>query len=111
MRLFLSIHQNAFDNEKVNGIETYYYLKENFSKELCEFIQKNLISETNAFDRGIKNSNFVVLRENIVPSTLIECGFITNNEELKNLINEEYQKNISQAIFKSIISFLDIKDI
>ena len=109
--IFLSIHQNAFDNEKVNGIETYYYLKENFSKELCEFIQKNLISETNAFDRGIKNSNFVVLRENIVPSTLIECGFITNNEELKNLINEEYQKNISQAIFKSIISFLDIKDI
>lgn len=109
--MFLSIHQNAFDNEKVNGVETYYYLKENFSKKLSEIIQKNLVSETNAFDRGIKNSNFVVLRESIVPSILIECGFITNVNELNNLIEENYQKSISKGIFQAINSFLDLQEI
>lgn len=109
--IFLSVHQNAFDNEKVNGIESYYYFKENYSKELSEMIHKNLIQETNAFDRGIKNSNFVVLRENIIPCVLIECGFITNKEEFNKLIDDQYQKNISQAIFKGIISFFNIEDI
>ena len=109
--VFLSIHQNAFDNDKVNGVETYYYLKENFSKDLSENIQKNLIKETSAFDRGIKNSNFVVLRENVVPSTLIECGFITNEDECRNLISDDYQKNISKAIADSVISFFGIEDV
>lgn len=107
--IFLSVHQNAFDNSSVNGIETYYYLKENFSKELCESIQNNLVKETNAFDRGIKNSNFVVLRENIIPSVLIECGFITNDSEFKKLIDEDYQKNISKGIVESINSFFNIQ--
>lgn len=107
--IFLSVHQNAFDNNSVNGIETYYYLKENFSKELCENIQNNLVKETNAFDRGIKNSNFVVLRENIIPSVLIECGFITNDNEFKKLIDEDYQKNISKGIIESINSFFNIQ--
>lgn len=108
---FVSIHQNAFDNEKVNGIESYYYFKENYSKELSEVIHKNLIQETNAFDRGIKNSNFVVLRENIVPCVLIECGFITNNDEFNKLLDDKYQKSISLAIFKGINLFFNIQDI
>ena len=109
--IFLSIHQNAFDNERVNGIETYYYLKEDFSKELCSFVQKNLVNSTNAYDRGIKNSNFVVLRENIIPSVLIECGFITNNSEAMSLIKDDYQKSIANSIVKSIKLFLNMEDI
>ncbi len=109
--IFLSIHQNAFDNESVNGVETYYYIKESFSRRLSEIVQNNLVSETNAFDRGIKNSNFVVLRENIVPSILIECGFITNIHELDNLIEEEYQKSISKGIFNAVNRFLELEEI
>lgn len=106
--IFISIHQNAFDNETANGIESYHYFKENDSKGLCNLIQKNLIDNTGAFDRGIKTSNFVVLRENIVPSVLVECGFITNKNESKNLIDDVYQKNISEAICKSIVSYFEI---
>ena len=109
--LFLSIHQNAFDNQRVNGIETYYYLKEVFSKELCSYLQKNLVEKTKAYDRGIKNSNFVVLRESIIPSVLIECGFITNENEATSLVKDDYQKDIANAIVKSIKCFLNIEEI
>lgn len=108
--LFLSIHQNAFDNIKVNGIETYYYLKENSSKNLSDVIQKSLINETKSFDRGIKNSNFVVLRENIIPSVLIECGFISNPDEFNKLITNEYQESISKAIIRGVEEFLTFKN-
>ena len=109
--LFISVHQNAFDNEKVNGIETYYYLKEPHSKELCNYVQENLIHETEAYDRGVKTSNFVVLRENMVPSILIECGFITNEVECNKLIDEEYQRRISKAIADGVNKFLKLKNI
>ena len=109
--IFISIHQNAFDNENANGIETYYYFKENDSKDLCNLIQKNLIDNTDAFDRGVKTSNFVVLRENIIPSVLVECGFITNKNESNNLIDDNYQRNISEAIYRSILSYLGIEEI
>lgn len=109
--LFLSIHQNAFDNDSANGVETYHYLKEYQSKKISDLIQKNLVYNTGAFDRGVKTSNFVVLRENIVPSTLIECGFMTNQKEMDNLIDEEYQKVISNAIYSSILSYLDIESV
>lgn len=109
--IFLSVHQNAFDNERVNGIESYYYLKEVLSKELCSFIQKDLVNKTVAYDRGIKNSNFVVLRENIIPSVLIECGFITNPDECEKLVKEDYQKGIAEAIVNSIKKFLCVEEI
>lgn len=109
--IFISIHQNAFDNENANGIETYYYFKENDSKDLCNLIQKNLIDNTDAFDRGVKTSDFVVLRENIIPSVLVECGFITNKNESNNLIDDNYQRNISEAIYRSILSYLGIEEI
>lgn len=109
--VFLSIHQNAFDNEGANGVETYHYLKEELSKRLSDLIQVNLINHTSAFDRGVKTSNFVVLRENIIPSTLIECGFITNQDERNNLIDESYQRAISEAIYRGILSYLDIESV
>ncbi len=107
--LFISVHQNAFDNDKVNGIETYYYLKESSSKNLCDYVQENLISQTNAFNRGVKTSNFVVLRENIIPSILIECGFVTNENECNKLIDKNYQNTLSNAILNGINKFLNIK--
>lgn len=109
--LFVSVHQNAFDNEKVNGIETYYYLKESNSKNLCDYVQENLISQTNAFNRGVKTSNFVVLRENIIPSILIECGFVTNEIECNKLVDKDYQRILSKSIFDGIKKFLNIKQI
>lgn len=109
--LFVSIHQNAFDNDKVHGIETYYYTKENKSKEICELVQNSLIERTSAFDRGIKNSNFVVLRENTVPSILIECGFITNEKEKEKISNSDYQREIAESILESIYNYLEIQEV
>ena len=58
-----------------------------------------------------ETSNFVVLRENMVPSILIECGFITNEVECNKLIDEEYQRRISKAIADGVNKFLKLKNI
>lgn len=40
-----------------------------------------------------------------VPAVIVECGFISNEEEAKNLSNEEYQSKIAFAIYCGILEY------
>lgn len=119
--LFVSIHHNAF-NGSAHGIETFYYNENGNtnnpkandkgriqdSKKLAEEIQKELIAETGAFDRGVKKANFHVIRETTMPAVLVEGGFIDNTVERAKLVLDSYQQKIANAIFKGINSFLNL---
>ena len=40
-----------------------------------------------------------------MPAVIVECGFISNEEEAKNLSNEEYQSKIAFAICCGILEY------
>ena len=42
-----------------------------------------------------------------VPVVLIEMGFLSNEQEDKNLSSEEYQERIAKAITKGVILLLN----
>lgn len=115
--MFVSIHVNSAANApKASGIEVYYSNKNNHdfygvtSKELANSVLKALISETKAENRGVKTENHAVTRLSVMPAILIELGFISNEEEIKLLIDEEYQKTLADAITEGILAELgDIK--
>ena len=112
--MFVSIHVNSAANApKASGIEVYYANKNNHdfygvtSKEVASSVLKSLIAETNAVNRGVKTENHAVTRLSVMPAILIELGFISNEEEIKLLIDEEYQKILADAIAEGILSELD----
>jgi len=111
--MFVSIHINANEKPEPYGIETYYCKSANsdsdgFSgKRLATDIQKNLISSLEGKDRGVKTANFYVIRETLMPAVLIELGFITNADEVKLLVDENYQDKAAHAIADAIIKNLD----
>ena len=112
-QLLVSIHYNAAHNKKAHGIEIFYQKKaqpwkEKRSKLLAQTILKNMLIETGASSRGIKEGNLCVIRESNMPSILIECGFITNKEECKKMINPEYQKKIAKAISIGIDQYFSL---
>ena len=105
---FVSIHANAAGNgvnwNDANGIETFIFSSASAkSRTLAEIVQKNLIAATGLRNRGVKTANFHVLRESKMPAILIECGFMTNQLEVKLLRSETYQKTCAEAIAKSIV--------
>lgn len=110
--LFLSIHVNSTNDtvSTANGIEIYYSTQNNSddyginSKTFAELVQKNVIANTKAKDRGVKTANYLVVRKATMPAALIEMGFLNNPEELEKLISEEYQDKIAKGISKGIIS-------
>jgi N-acetylmuramoyl-L-alanine amidase len=119
--IFVSIHHNAF-NGSSHGIETFYYNeagttnnpkandKERIqdSKKMAEEVQKELIKETGAYDRGVKRANFHVIRETKMPSILVEGGFVDNAVERAKLVLDSYQQKLANAITKGIEKFFSI---
>jgi N-acetylmuramoyl-L-alanine amidase len=68
-------------------------------------LQSSLVSATEAYDRGVKQANFYVLRGAFMPSVLLEFGFISNKEEEKKLINSSYQEKLIDSVFIGIRDF------
>lgn len=103
---FISIHQNSADVESGNGVETYYNRNREEDKPLSNDIQKNIIKQTSAKDRGVKNAGFVVLKETNMTAALAECGFISNKEEANKISNSTYQDKIATGIADGIEKYL-----
>ncbi len=68
-------------------------------------LQTALVSATEAYDRGVKQANFYVLRGAFMPSVLLELGFISNKEEEKKLISSSYQEKLIDSVFIGIRDF------
>ncbi|MDD6806847.1 MAG: N-acetylmuramoyl-L-alanine amidase CwlD [Oscillospiraceae bacterium] len=108
--IFVSIHMNKFADSSCKGAQTFYSPNNEESIILASFIQnriKNEIQKEN--DRKIKKSgsSIFLLYNATVPAVLVECGFISNNEELKLLKTEEYRDKMSVSIYNGIMDYLN----
>lgn len=112
--MFVSIHVNSAANApKANGIEVYYAKGNNedyygtTSKALATSVLKEMLDKTEAFSRGVKVESHLVTRTSLMPAILVELGFISNDDEIKKLIDEDYQKLLARGIVEGILSHLD----
>ncbi len=75
------------------------------SQQLASRVQSGLISNTGAYDRGAKQTDFHVIRETNMPAILTELGFITNNNERGQLVTDAYQTKLSKGITDGVVSY------
>ena len=100
---FISIHINSFSNPNVGGIATYYFDGSDQSKKLASSVQEQ-IAEHSGFngDRGIQPGNLYVLRHSLMPSILVELGFISNPKEEGHLKESATQKDFANELAKGL---------
>lgn len=106
--LFISIHCNASNDgsSTAQGIETFYWNKDNGSYDLAKSVHDNLLYNSGAKDRGVKKGNYKVLRDSNVPSILIETGFLTNDNEENKLLDSQYQEILAKSIANGIREYI-----
>ena len=106
--LFISIHLNYFTQSKYSGAQVWYSDYKD-SSTLAGFMQKNLKVDLDPSNNRVQKpakTAYKILRENdIMPSVLVECGFLSNLEEEQKLKTPEYQVKIAESISKSISEF------
>lgn len=105
--IFISIHQNSAKTSTPYGLETYYYKPSNDSQPLAKSIHTKLISQSGAFDRGVKTAPFVVIKHSSSPAVLIEVGFISNYAEAPKLATDSYQEILTNAIADGVDNYFN----
>lgn len=108
--VFISIHQNTFPQAKYKGAQVWYAPNSDLSKNLANIMQNSLKEcldkENNRVAKDAGNEVRVLRNNNQGASILIECGFLSNEEEAKQLASEEYQQKIASAIKDGLEKYL-----
>ena len=100
---FVSIHCNAAVTTSASGFEVYFYNGSARGNLLANKIINRLQQQTLLLNRGVKGSNFQVLRETNCPAVLVECGFLTNPQDERYLLGIIGQATIAQAIADALL--------
>ena len=106
--IFVSIHQNQFEQEKYFGCQLFYSKNNAQSQTLAGAIDWAVKKQTQPDNkRELKpaDSNLFLLWNARIPAVLVECGFLSNPREAEMLKDEEYQKQMAFAIFCGIEAF------
>jgi len=91
--------------ESVIGLSVLQEENLDESLGLAGMIQTNFRS-LKRYDRSVKQANFLVLRETVMPSVLIELGFLSNESEGKFLTSPSGQSMMAGAVARAVNDYI-----
>ena len=105
--IFISIHLNKINISSCFGWQTFYQENSENSKLLAQAIQTNLNSSIDKNNRReIMPLSGKYIMDNVkIPTVTVECGFLSNINDLNDLKNDKYQENIAWGIYEGIIDY------
>lgn len=106
----LSIHMNEYRSRRESGPQVFYQRGGEDGRLLAGAIQQALIEGLDPpKKRDAMAGNYYILRSEL-PSALIECGFISNPQEEKLLLDSAYQEKLAQAIAQGMIQWAKLRE-
>ena len=103
--LILSIHMNAFPQTSVRGAQVYYNPESEVSTNLARSIQETFVSDLPQAKKNPGIGDYYILNCSNTPAVIIECGFLSNPEEEKLLLSQDYQEKICYSILCGVIKY------
>ncbi len=107
--LVVSIHQNSYHEESVDGAQVFYYQNSENGKRLAEILQRRfdyVLGDANTRTARANDSYYLLLHVKS-PIVIVECGFLSNRAEAENLSTEEYQDKVAWTIHMGIMEYLN----
>jgi N-acetylmuramoyl-L-alanine amidase len=105
--IMISIHQNSFVESKYKGAQVFYHNSSTEGMKMAQYIQseiKTFVDPSN--NRQSKaNTDYYILKTTDIPAVIVECGFLSNEQEEANLSTEQYQEKIAWAIYMGLVKY------
>ncbi len=108
--ILVSIHQNKFDNNAYSGAQVFYSTNNDKSRVLAESIRNSVVSllqNDNTRELKPANSDIYLLDNATVPAVIVECGFLSNDEERAKLLDSGYQSEMAYSIAMGVLEYID----
>lgn len=102
--LLVSIHLNKYEDPKYSGWQTFYQEGNEQSIKLANEIQSSIKDVVDIENNRVphKIQDVYLLKKVTKPSVIVECGFLSNTQELERLKTDEYQEKIAFGIYMGI---------
>ena len=104
---FVSIHLNKIPQSQYYGWQTFFKANNKESEELAKSVQEELNSSIQKENKreALKITGKYIIEHVEVPITIIECGFLSNQEEKQLLQQDEYQDRLAWGIYNGIMDY------
>lgn len=107
--IFVSIHVNSASSTSAQGTETYYAVTtgDMYQEDidLATFVNNQIVTNLGMKNRGVKEQQYYVIRNQLIPAILVELGFLTNDSDRNKLTNERYMELYAESIYKGILQY------
>lgn len=107
--LAVSIHQNSYPQEKVNGAQVFFYKESLEGKNAATMMQQQLIKgiEPENHREAKPNDTYYLLKKTECPLIIVECGFLSNYNEAEKLADTAYQEKLAWNMHLAIMQYLN----
>ena len=107
--LFVSIHLDKIPQQQYFGWQTFYKSSDENSTKLAKCIQSSLNESIQKENNraAMKLDTVYIMKKVEIPISIVECGFLSNPEEEKKLLNDEYQNKLAWGIYTGIIDYFN----
>ena len=106
----ISIHCDSFRDPKAVGSKVFYWRNTKISQPLARCVLYEMDKISGISCRGLAPANFYVLRKAAGPVILVECGFLSNPYEERQLNDDAQQFEIAYRIVNGLLNFLKSKN-
>ena len=105
--IFVSIHLNKIPQEQYWGWQCFYKDGDEKSIKLAKSLQENLNESIQKENKRVamKLDTVYIMKHVEIPISIVECGFLSNQEEEKLLLDDEYQNRLAWGIYNGIIDY------
>lgn len=105
--IFVSIHLNKIPQNQYYGWQTFYKEGNDQSMKLAKSIQSNLNESIQIENNRVamKIDNIYIVKHVEIPISIVECGFLSNPEEEKLLLQDDYQNKLAWGIYTGILDY------
>lgn len=105
--IVVSVHMNSYVRHNLRGAQVFYDKSSSSSELLALSIQDQFASRLPASDKGIAIGDYFMLKCTPAASVIAECGFLSNIEDEKLLIDKAYQEKLADCIFRGIVNYFN----
>ena len=100
---------NKIPQQQYSGWQTFYKSGDENSTKLAKCIQSSLNESIQKENNRVamKLDTVYIMKKVEIPISIVECGFLSNPEEEKNLLNDEYQNKLAWGIYTGIIDYFN----
>ena len=104
---FVSIHLNKIPQQQYDGWQTFYKEGSEEGRKLATSIQASLGEAIQKENKRVAKSidNIYIIKHVEIPTTIVECGFLSNPQEEKMLLDIEFQDKLACGIYIGIINY------